>query len=302
MILWLCGIEEEGKKMIMFNGLPVNGNPYAIRYIPMFNNVSVSVDYIDNEKEGKSHYEISYFNNDRFKEYNYKADTQEQAIKYIFNVHNMNPFHTFLYCYRSGMAVPKDMRMFIEKLCTNCSPLLVSLIGLRGFKERFSIWLGGSPTYIFTGSEDFIICKNDLGFKETRDFFEDKISTYNGPILFDVPWYARDRKCRLDEYSRIIPVLARKTCNSENSAVYGTLMWTDGMSFFHENIFGNNADDYAKNEKEIISSIKTIHKGRRVQKYTRSSDCGIWNYFPEGYVTNWTGYRLDFKDHFECDV
>lgn len=295
MILKLYG--KEGKQvMVKFNGLPVSYNDGYIARKPIFNEVEVFVYSIN---DGKYVYEIAY-QCDYFRKYRYKAESFMDAVEYIFNVHNLYPFHTFRYN-RFKSEVSDKMQKFLRYLSLHFSPLQVSVTGSRGIKESFNIWLCGNYIqYSTRNSTDTIICKEYISLKEVKKVLEEKISTYNGPVLFDVPWYARNSKYKLDEYSIIIPVMSHKICGAGGSYT-GTVIWTDGIASFHEKIFGKNAEVYNKMEKDIMTSIKSIYKGRRVHKYTRCLDLENWNDddktmdFLKDYASSWTGYMFDIN-------
>lgn len=282
--------------MIKFNGLPVSYNDGYMSKKPIFNEVDVHVYFIN---DGKHMYEIVYLCDEYFRKYHYKAESFMDAAEHIFNVHNLYPFHTFRYN-RHKSEVPDKMKKFLRYLSLHFSPLQVSVTGSRGIKESFNVWLCGNYIqYSSRNSTDTIIYKEYISLEEVREELEEEIATYNGPVLFDVPWYARNSEYKLYEYSMIIPVMSHKTCGAGGSYT-GTVIWSDGISSFHEKIFEKDAKTYDKVEKDIMSSIKNIYKGRRVQEYTRCLDFKTWNddevidLFKD-YVSSWTGYSFDIN-------
>lgn len=283
--------------MVTFNGMPMRYGVYASNKIPFANSVYGVISLSDVAGDNP-HYRVEY-KDEKFAIYNFSTSSEKDAMKYIFCIQNMYPFHTFRYN-RHKSEVPDKMQKFLRYLSLHFSPLQVSVTGSRGIKESFNVWLCGNYIqYSSRNSTDTIIYKEYISLEEVREELEEEIATYNGPVLFDVPWYARNSEYKLDEYSMIIPVMSHKTCGAGGSYT-GTVIWSDGISSFHEKIFEKDAKTYDKVEKNIMTSIKNIYKGRRVQEYTRCLDFKTWNddevidLFKD-YASSWTGYRFDIN-------
>lgn len=294
MILKLYG--KEGKQvMVEFNGMPQSYAEYSFSDIPLVNSVYGSVRLLE-VAGGRPKYRVEY-EDDRFKKYSFATSSRKDAMNYMFSIQNMHPFHSIVYNrhsdFKNYRKLPKEFVDFMDMLTFWYPPLSVIVIPMLGRKEAYGVWEGSPNIHKENGGEyvkesvrlDLSDALNHLGYYMG--------STGGRPALIEIPWYMGGVSKDIASYADTIPVVVTKYYSIENKDYTGTVMWTDGMSFFRENIREYSNDCFEYEQNEVVKELRNIYRGRKVHVYKRSHAGVMDKFFPKGYTSRWTGYNLD---------
>lgn len=291
--------------MINFNGLPLSYSVRSFDNIPLANSVYGNIHYIDDNEENPK-YRVEYENSE-FVKYSFSTSSKKKAMKYLFCIQNMHPFHTFIYnkCYNfeNYKAIPIDLLRFIDNLNIFYSPTSIIVMPMLGKKEAYGIWEGNIS--IHNKSSDKYLKINNinstLGIVRKLEYY----SKYNEgkPVIFNIPWYMNTLNSDISSYENAIPVIFNKYYDIEEYDYIGTLMWSDGVSFLKEDIRTKSIDDFESLKEEFILNLQNIYKGRKVNVYTRTDKQFdiMSNYLPNSYIRRWTGYDVDLLNTIGMD-
>lgn len=290
--------------MVTFNGMPMRYGVYASNKIPFANSVYGVISLSDVAGDNLQ-YRVEY-KDEKFAIYNFSTSSEKDAMKYIFCIQNMYPFHTFVYNrhsdFKNYQQLPKDFIDFMSILTHCYSPLSVIVMPMLGRRESYGIWEGKADVKDENGGEYLInyILNNAVDVSPRLEYYSEH--TGGIPALINIPWCMDIINSDIASYADAISVMLNKHHNTEYNDYYkGTVMWTDGMSFFHENIMEDEDDDFEYEKNMLIKDIRSIYKNRRVNVYTRKHPDVMDRYLPKGFAASWTGCDFDLNKMIEND-
>lgn len=281
--------------MVKFNGTPMSYGMDSLDEIPLINSVYGNISLSDTTK-GKPKYKVEY-EDDKFALYNFATSSEKDAMKYMFCIHNMYPFHTFVYNRHSNFENYQQLSgnfvFFMRVLARYYSPLSIIAMPMLGRRESYGIWKGEVNIDDKNGGKYTI----NNSFDNITDILLrlDCFIGYTGRnvTLINIPWYMDKLNPVIAPYANAISVVWNKYYDVENNDYKGTVMWTDGMSFFHDNIVGNMEDSFNRKKDTIIEDIRHICGNRKLHVHKRYHYDGIDSYLPKGFAASWTGYDFD---------
>lgn len=281
--------------MVKFNGMPQSYAVGSFSDIPLVNSVYGSVRLLE-VAGGEPKYRVEY-EDDWFKEYSFATSSRKDAMNYMFSIQNMHPFHSIVYNRHSDFKnyekLPKDFVDFMDMLTFWYPPLSVIVTPTLGRKEDYGVWEGSPNIYKENGGE-YIKGSINLDLPDTLERLDYYICFTRGrPALVEIPWYMDKVSKDIASYADAIPVVVNEYHSIENKDYIGTVMWTDGMSFFQENIREYSNDCFEHEKSEVVKELCNIYRGRKVNVYKRSHAGVMDKFFPKGYTSRWTGYNLD---------
>lgn len=282
--------------MVKFNGMPQSYAMRGLDEVPLVNSVYGCVRLLDIKGE-KPKYIVEY-ETDKFSKYGFSTTSKKDAMKYMFCIQTMHPFHSFIYnsgtLFKMYDSLPNDFRAFMQYLSGKYSPVSVIPMPALGIKEVYGIWEGEVNVYV------------ESGVKYRRAFIDSdihkfikNIGTYDDywpTAVFDIPWYMEKLCPDVVPYMYSIPVLLSRYHDIESGSYKGTVMWTDGVSFFREDIIEYDEYSYKRSMNDIISDIRNVYKGRMVRKHIRKHTGVLDGYVSKDFVMQWTGYNVNLND------
>lgn len=289
--------------MLKFNGMPMSYGMDSLDEIPLINSIYVVVSLSDATR-GKPKYKVEY-EDDKFALYNFATSSEKDAMKYMFCIQNMYPFHTFVYNrhsdFKNYQQLPEDFIDFMSILTHCYSPLSVIVMPMLGRRESYGIWEGKADVKDENGGRYTInvIRGNAVGVSQGLEYYSEH--TGGIPTLISIPWYMDKLNPDIASYADVISVVLNKHYDTRYNDYKGTFMWTDGMSFFHENFSGFSNEDFEYEKDKIIKDIRSIYKNRRVHVYTRSNHDIMGKYLPKEFVESWTGCDFDLVEMLKND-
>ena len=289
--------------MVKFNGMPMSYGMDSLDEIPLVNSVYGNISLSDTTK-GKPKYKVEY-EDDKFALYNFATFSEKDAMKYMFCIQNMYPFHTFVYNRHSNFKNYQQLSgkfvYFMQVLSRYYSPLSIIAMPMLGRRESYGIWKGEVDIEDKNGGKYTIntICDNIADVLQRLDCY----IRYTGRnvTLINIPWYMDKINPDIAPYANAISVVWNEYYDIENNDYKGTVMWTDGMSFFHDNIVEHMKDSFNHKKDMIIEDIRNIYGNRKLHVHKIYHYDSIGSYLPKEFVESWTGCNFDLIEMLKND-
>lgn len=289
--------------MVKFNGMPMSYGMNSLDEIPLVNSVYAVVS-LSGTTRGKTKYKVEY-EDDKFALYNFATSSEKDAMKYMFCIQNMYPFHTFVYNRHSNFKNYQQLSgkfvYFMQLLAYGYSPLSIIAMPMLGRRESYGIWKGE----VDIGNENGGKYTINNSFDNIADILQrlDCFVRYTGRnvTLINIPWYMDKLNPDVAPYANAISVIWSKYYDIENNDYKGTVMWTDGMSFFHDNVVANMEDSFNHKKDMIIEDIRNIYGNRKLHVHKRYHYATIDSYLPKEFVESWTGCNFDLIEMLKND-